>query len=441
MQTFLVLALLHTTPITLEEVRQVARNNLEALKAELALASSHQNVRQAWAPVYPQLSTELSANRTWAGPQRYYQAVPMGMSGDFDNIPIDVKGSTYTRLGFQLQLQQLVYDGGRWWKQIAQAGFLREAAEGELAEQRLVSETEGARRFFELLKAQIALEVLENARQRSAEQLERAKALFEAGRTQKLDVINAEIHLGSDTIRLVMQRQAIVQAQANLLQWLSRPYADIRAEHPLPPEGLNDKLVLNAEDILSLAQNRRPLFRALSKRMRAAAYAISIASANHWPSIFLSLQYQRSGTELSPFVSDWRRQNALAGMFNLRWMLFDGFSTSSNKALAALEQAGARRDLQQAEIQLSGEVRQALAQLEVQREVLKLARRNRQKSEEGLVLSSERFVAGQGSSLEMREAQLRLVETELTEQQNRVDVEMAWISLERVVGGSLEELQ
>ena len=438
MHTFLVLALLHTTPITLEEVRQASRNNLEALKAELAVASSQQNVRQAWAPVYPQLSTELSAARTWAGPQRYFQAVPQGMSGGFDNIPIDVRRSTYTRLGFQLQLQQLLYDGGRWWRQIERAGFLEEAAEGELAEQRLVSETEGARRFFELLRAQIALGVLENAQQRSAEQLERAKALFEAGRAQKLDFINAEINLGSDSMRVVMQRQAIVQAQANLLQWLARPYADIWAKHPLPTEGVEDKPALNAEEILSMAQSRRPLFKALSRRLNAAASAISMASSNYWPSIFLSLQYQRSGTELEPFVSDWGRQNALTGMFNLRWTLFDGFSTASNKALATLEQTSAKKELQQMEIQLSGEVRQALIQLEVQHEVLKLARRNRQKSEEGLSLCSERFVAGQGSSLEMRESQLRLAEAELTEQQNRVDLEVAWLLLERVTGGPLE---
>jgi outer membrane protein TolC len=203
---------------------------------------------------------------------------------------------------------------------------------------------------------------------------------------------------------------------------------------------LDSERVLNSEEILSVAQSRRPLFQALSKRLNAATSAISIASANHWPSIFLSLQYQRSSTELSPFVSDWRRQNALTGMFHLRWTLFDGLSTSSNKALAAIEKTSAQKDWQQAEIQLSGEVHQALIQLEVQREVLKLARKNRQKSEEGLTLSSERFVVGQGSSLEMREAQLRLAETELTEQQNRVDLEMAWISLERVIGGSLERL-
>jgi outer membrane protein TolC len=149
----------------------------------------------------------------------------------------------------------------------------------------------------------------------------------------------------------------------------------------------------------------------------------------------LSLQYQRDSSELNPFVSDWKRQNMLMGMFNLRWTLFDGFSTSSNKALATLEQTSARKDLQQAEAQLSGEVQQALVQIEVQREVLRLAKQNRQKSEEGLALSNERFVAGQGSSLEMRDAQLRLTETELTERQNHVDLEVAWVLLERVVGG------
>ncbi|MCL2625303.1 MAG: TolC family protein [Cystobacterineae bacterium] len=434
MWTFLVLALLHSTPITLEEVRQAARDNLDALKAELALASSHESARQARSSIFPQLSAELSASQTWAGSQRY--AFPQISKEFFDVAPYN-----QTQLGLRFQLQQLIYDGGRWWKQIAKAGFLKEAAEGELAEQRLVSEAEGARRFFELLKTQIALEVLENAQQRSVEQLERAKALFEAGRAPKLDWLNAEINLGSDTIRVVLQRQAITKAQVDLLQWLARPYADIRAEHALNSTHSTDEAVLVFEEVLDIAQNRRPLFFALSKRLEAASSAISLASAGYWPSIFLSLQYQRDSTELKSFVSDWKKQNVLLGMFNLRWTLFDGFATASDKALASIEQTRVQKDLQQAEIQLSGDVQQALVLLAVQREVLKLAKQNRQKSEEGLALSSERFVAGQGSSLEIRDAQLRLLETELTEQQNRIDLEIAWVLLERVIGGSLEKLR
>ncbi|HZA49820.1 MAG TPA: TolC family protein, partial [Myxococcaceae bacterium] len=43
-------------------------------------------------------------------------------------------------------VSQLVYDGGRWWNQIAQSDALADAQADQAAEQRLASELEGVRR-------------------------------------------------------------------------------------------------------------------------------------------------------------------------------------------------------------------------------------------------------------------------------------------------------
>jgi hypothetical protein len=64
--TGLVLTLVLTgTPITLEQARQEARNNLQALLTELDRVRSSEQKRIALSPILPQLSVNTSASRTW----------------------------------------------------------------------------------------------------------------------------------------------------------------------------------------------------------------------------------------------------------------------------------------------------------------------------------------------------------------------------------------
>jgi outer membrane protein TolC len=56
----------------------------------------------------------------------------------------------------------------------------------------------------------------------------------------------------------------------------------------------------------------------------------------------------------------------------------------------------------------------------------------------GSTLAQDRFKAGAGSTLEVRDAQLKLAQAELTLIQNRVNVEVARANLERAIGSYLK---
>src|SRR5262245_13886967 len=58
-------AVLAATPITLEQARQEARNNLQALLSELDRVRASEQSRVATSAVLPQLQVFTSANRTW----------------------------------------------------------------------------------------------------------------------------------------------------------------------------------------------------------------------------------------------------------------------------------------------------------------------------------------------------------------------------------------
>ncbi|MGA9523038.1 MAG: TolC family protein, partial [Myxococcaceae bacterium] len=245
--------------ITLEQVREESRNNVTVLNAELEQARAAEQIRIAQSSIYPQLSAGTGGLGTYGRNTSQFALDP-----SFANVET-LRGT----FDLDVTVSQLLYDGGKWWNQIAQADSSAKAAEGKTEEQRLSSVLEGTRRFYELFRAQKTLEVLETSVKRSEQQLERARALFEAGRSQKGDSFAAEVNLGNDRLEVVRQRARIVDAQTKLSAWLARdgltplvaetPAAFDHDAEPPPPVTL--------EDAIAAARSARPLFRALSDQV------------------------------------------------------------------------------------------------------------------------------------------------------------------------------
>ncbi len=429
MIAWLVVSQVLAAPITVDDVRTRSRENLQALQAELDVARAQDGIKGARAAIFPQLSMNAQLGATVSGPRRAEIVI--------DGTPNpDVPAFNRGNFALGLTLNQLIYDGGRWWNQISQAGATAEAAQGQLDEQRLASQFEAERRFFELLRAQQALEVLKQTVDRSQQQLERAKSLYEAGRGQKRDALDAEVNLGNDQIQVIRQQQSIVSSQVDLLAWLSQPTSEIEAVAPAsltgsPPPGPDPSVAL------STAREHRPLLKALANQQRASQYAIEVAHAPYLPRVSAQASYNRSSSAAEPFFIDPARQNALSFGLLMQWDIFSGFATQAQVGRARTDLRGAELQLAQAERELAGEIRRTSAALDAQLKIAALAEKNRAVAEFSLRIAEERFNAGAGSTLEVRDAQIKLTQSQLTQVQGRIDVEIARANLGRIVGSPL----
>ncbi len=178
------------------------------------------------------------------------------------------------------------------------------------------------------------------------------------------------------------------------------------------------------------------MLRALEDQVRAANAAALAAKSGYLPRLSFAANYQRSGPRVDPVFTDVSKNNTIFGSLDLRWDLFSGFNTSAqvSEALAARSQAELNRA--QAERDLEAEVTRAHRVLVAQIESALIARSNREIAASGLSLSEERFKAGVGSTLEVRDAQLKLTQAELSLLTSRIDVEIARASLSRAMGES-----
>ncbi|MEW6434233.1 MAG: TolC family protein [Myxococcota bacterium] len=427
------------TPITLEQVREESRRQLDAVRAELDVQRAGSDRKTARSSIFPQVDFSVGASDFIAGPQRTFSTVPEVQpdgSINFVQKAVDTPGFSRGNFSLNLTVQQLIYDGGRWWNQIAQAGAQEEAAKGQLEEQRLSSELEATRRFFNLLNAQVQLKTLEETVKRSREQVERAKGLYEAGRSPRSSWLDAQVNLGNDEISVLRQRQNIVSLRTQLLSWLGRSDGDVEA---VVPEQLDFTTAPPAFDAaLGAAKKQRPLIRALEQRLRAQEIAIDVARADYWPRLSASAGYGRSSPSADPFFTDPTKQNSVNFGVNLSWDLFSGLAHQANVERARVELTRSQREQQQTLIELEAELKRTLATLQSELAVLTIAERNLELAKQQEQLETERFSAGASTSLDVRNAQIKLTQAELAVVQGKANVAVARAALRRVVGGTVE---
>ena len=432
MISIVAVVVLAVSPIRLEEVREQSRKNVRALQAELDRQRAAEQVSLARSALLPQVNLSSTTGGALSGPQRYYTALP-GSSGEVELQAVDVPSSGRGNFSLGVSVSQLLYDGGRWG-QLAQAGASAQAAAGQAFEERMASELEGIRRFYHLLRAQRALDVLEQRARSSQAQLERSQALFAAGRRRKEDVLGAAVNLGNDRILVFQQRAQITAAQADLAIWLAQPATE--SLEAMDPGTLGEQMAAppTLEQALQVAQERRPLIGALEAQVRAAEEGIRVARAGFWPRFSVQGGYDRSSPPVDPFFTDLTRQNTVYGSVNMSWNLFSGFATSAQVRDAEHARARARLSYEQVERDVAAEVKKAHEVLVVQAEVAQVARENLKLAQEGLRLAEERFAAGVSTSLEVRDAQVKLTDAELSLLGSRIDVEVARVALEREMG-------
>ena len=214
---------LATTPITLEKVRELSRRNTPALLSQATYQQTVEQTRISRAAIFPQITSAVDISEIWSGPQQYTQSAVDPATGFFTVQTRSSPATSQGRHDASITLTQLFFDGGKWWNQIAQSGAQEDAASGQFLEQQMTSELEGVRRFYVLYGAQRALDVLLENVKRSKDQLDRARALYEAGRGAKSDVIQAQVNLGNDQIVAVKQEATIASAQADLAYWVAFP--------------------------------------------------------------------------------------------------------------------------------------------------------------------------------------------------------------------------
>jgi len=419
-------------PMTLPQALALAdASHVDVQLASLSLQQAQQDEKGSYAGILPRVDLAASLSTSYSNSQFVFTDTGVQVGSGFSPA----------QWFAQIAATQNLFDGGKWWLAIARGHTDREAAEAQLAEARLAAHGAVAHLFFELVRAQRALEILQVNVQRSQEQVDRAKALYEAGRGPKSDVFAAQVNLANDQIAVVRQQSALDQARDSLNITLGRAARQPVAPQPGDLAATPNPIDASQADLEAL--HARPGLRALRKQVQSAEQGQGIARGDYYPSLNAQLSLAGSPGSLS-LGSGGLGSSTVAnsppvdltaqGSLNLRWNLFAGRTTDVAVQKAELAASTARVQLLKSEREVEAQTEKAVRTLAEDLQALAIAKLAQSAAGQGLALAEERFRAGAASNLEVRDAQLKLTQAELTLVSTQIDLHLADIDVRAATG-------
>ena len=282
----------------------IANNNLE-------VSDNNQNILNSG--YLPSLTANAGASYDIQNQEVTFQ------SGD-TNI---VDGAETTRYDASLNLNYTLFDGlGRYWDYKT---FKEEYKVSEL-QVRETMETTVLQMFsvyYEVARVTENITVLEETYFNTERRLKRAGYAFEYGQNNKLDVLNAQVDLVTDSINLLNARQLLVNTKRDL-NVISNLNLDRNFSVDTSVVFVSE-LVL--EDYVKVADTMNARILQAKKNKTISDYNYNSSKAVYLPTVGLTGSYGwNKGNFPSTSFASASLSTGLSAGVNLSWTLFDGGS-------------------------------------------------------------------------------------------------------------------
>jgi outer membrane protein TolC len=263
-----------------------------------------------------------------------------------------------------------------------------------------------ARDLVVLVVANLYLQSLAaTSRVQSAQaQVETAQAVFDQATSMKasgivagIEVLRAEVQLGSERQRLTAARNDFEKSKLQLARVIGLPPGQpFTISEDLPFVPFPD---LTLQQALERAYAARPDYLAAQERVKAAEADRQAAMAEWLPSIRVNADYGRIGHTPSDSESTY----SVAGAVNVP--IFNGGRSRGRLIEADADLRARRSELEDLRAGIDFDVRSAFFDLHASQEQLDVATRSRDLAAQQLTQARDRFAAGVASNIEVVQAQ------------------------------------
>jgi outer membrane protein TolC len=301
----------------------------------------------------------------------------------------------------------------------------------ELARQRLAVDV--ATTFYAVVRQRELLVVSRQSLKRSESLREASDARMKVGLASKLDVFRAELQ-SSQT------EEALVQSQAELDGALEqfRILLGLDPGDPVEPESvtLPDSIDLDIEPVevlLARALDTRLELKEARDQVADADRAARLARQNLLPQLDFNVDFAQAG--VAPTYSDsLRAGRGRVDVFLSTSYPLERSADQANRAIAEVDLAARRRALAQRELDVAGEVRAAVRNLDRIRKSAELQRKGVDFADQQVRLATLRYQRGLASNFDVVDAEGNLLSSRTALVGLLADYQVARINLFRAVG-------
>ena len=292
--------------------------------------------------------------------------------------------------------------------------------------------------YYNLVKQTIHLKNLDYATALSRERLRITSERYDMGGDSRLDYQQAQVYFNSDSAKSLKQHEAVASANIRINRLMSNQ--DLRSVHVAADTAINLLTGLDYESLYEdMMKVNASLLRAESNLSIARMDRKSVQSRNY-PYLRLNASYGVTqnyyGNSTYTDRTNWGPSfGATIGM-----TLINGKQRTQERN-ALLDEMNADITVDQLELQLRANLDDFWQAYQNNLMLLELQEQNLKAAQETMDIAQERYLLGNLSGIEMREAQKSLLDAEESLLQVQYDTKVCEISLLQISGRIMQYLE
>ncbi len=266
-----------------------------------------------------------------------------------------------------------------------------------------------AKEFYTVALEQIRLGLLQENIGLSEDRLEIAKNKYEFGKASKMEYLQAQVDLNRDKSNYMIQQENLAAAKTALNELLGREVT-LNFYVVFDPKLNTD---LDYQELRTAMENSNPELTAAQYEMNAFRLVQKELFGERVPEIGVNLGYNYAKSEAQAGFLLSRQSSGLTYGVSATWNLFDGFNLNRRVQNAKISAENSELNYDAIKLSLERELYSIFISYQNNIQLRNMEEANREVARENNEIAIERYQVGNSSPLELREAQINLLEANL----------------------------
>lgn len=255
--------------------------------------------------------------------------------------------------------------------------------------------------YYGLVNQNQQLKALKGSMDISRTQLRFANDKFKVGRASKLDVLNAQVNLNTDTATYLTQLQQYRSIKIQLNQLLIR---DLQTDFTVSDTLIVDEnLMIN--DIIGKAQSQNPQILASDINRRLAEINLRQVKSTRYPVVGLTSGYQIGSSKTPNGFTRTQNTNGFNYGVTASINIFNGFNQWRRERNAKLQIDNSDISYKQIQLNVNAQISSLFVSYQSGLDLTKVTRENVAVAKRNLEISLDKYKLGNITPLEIREAE------------------------------------
>ena len=342
-----------------------------------------------------------------------------------------LNGAKSSRYNASINLNYTLFDGlGRYYdyKRLKETYKLselqaRETIENTIAQLYVV--------YYNVAQVTENVTVLEKTLTVSKDRITRASYQFEYGQGTMLNVLNAQVDINNDSINLINAKQQLVNTKRDLNVVLGNVISsEFRVDTTI-----DFKLNIDQKDLANKMKLNNVNLLQLDKNIMINTFIVKANKSGYLPSLGLTGSYgwNKGNNNAASFVAV-STNTGLSGGLSLSWNLFDGGATATRVSNAKIELENRSLEKESMVIDIERNFNNAWDDYQNKLTIFQVQENNIITSTNNFNRTQEKYKLGQATSIEFRQAQLNLINSELNRNQAKYAAKIAELTVLQLSG-------